>query len=80
VLCRAHRRRDGAPCGRGAIRGAPVCPSHGGNAPQVRREAAERVRQAEEIDRALRARLRHQDLQVQDIRARVLAEHRPWFP
>jgi hypothetical protein len=56
---------------------APVCPSHGGNARQVRRAAAERVRQAEEIDRALRARLRHPDLQVQDIRARVLAEHRP---
>lgn len=78
--CRARRGRDGAPCGRWAIRGALVCPSHGGNALQVRRAAAERVRHAEEIDRALQARLRHPDLRVQDIRARVLTEHRPWFP
>ncbi|MGH3900468.1 MAG: DEAD/DEAH box helicase family protein [Pseudonocardiaceae bacterium] len=48
VPCRAHHRRDGAPCVRWAIRGATVCPSHGGNAPQVRRVAGER----EAIDRA----------------------------
>jgi hypothetical protein len=30
VLCRAHRRHDGAPCGCWAIRGAPVCPHMAG--------------------------------------------------
>lgn len=77
VPCRAHHRRDGAPCERWAIRGATVCPSHGGNAPQVRRVAGER----EAIDRALRAGFQHRpDLRVQDLRVTVLVKRRPWFP
>lgn len=40
--CRAHRQRDGKPCGAWAMRGTTVCRVHGGMAPQVRRKAAER--------------------------------------
>jgi hypothetical protein len=79
--CTARRSTDGRPCRRWARRGASVCPSHGGNSPQVRRAAAERVRQAVEADRILRGRLRHhRDLRVADVRALILAEPRPWHP
>ncbi|WP_190824669.1 hypothetical protein [Saccharopolyspora pogona] len=37
------KKTDGEPCGRWAVKGATVCPSHGGNAPQVRRRAAVRA-------------------------------------
>lgn len=40
--CRAHRQRDGKPCGAWAMRGTTVCRVHGGMAPQVRAKAAER--------------------------------------
>lgn len=43
--CAAHRR-DGAPCGRYAISGGTVCPSHGGAAPQARAAAARRLERA----------------------------------
>lgn len=39
------RNRHGGPCGRYAITGGTVCPSHGGNAPQVRARAAHRLEQ-----------------------------------
>jgi hypothetical protein len=42
VRCRGHRG-DGSPCKRWSIRGAYVCPSHGGRAPQVRRAAERRL-------------------------------------
>lgn len=72
VRCHAHRS-DGQPCRRWSVRGATVCPFHGGNAPQVRRAAAERVRQAEAMDQAMRDRLGHvTDLRVRDVRALVL--------
>jgi hypothetical protein len=41
--CTARARRSGSRCKRAAIAGGRVCPSHGGNAPQVRQRAAERV-------------------------------------
>ena len=41
--CSAHTRL-GAPCGRWAILGGTVCPSHGGAAPQTRAKAEERLR------------------------------------
>jgi hypothetical protein len=37
------RNNQGEPCGNYPIRGATVCRSHGGSAPQVRAAAAERV-------------------------------------
>lgn len=40
--CRAHKR-DGSACGRWAIAGGTVCPSHGGRAPQVRSAAQLRL-------------------------------------
>ncbi|HET9254890.1 MAG TPA: AsnC family protein [Pseudonocardiaceae bacterium] len=80
IRCRAHRRHDGAPCGRWAIRGGAVCPSHGGSAPHVKRAAAERVRRALAMDQALRARFRNRDLRVPDLRAAVLSKRRPWSP
>jgi hypothetical protein len=42
VRCKATNR-DKEPCGRWAINGGTVCPSHGGNTPQVRRKAAENL-------------------------------------
>lgn len=36
-------RRDGTPCGKWPIRGAKVCPTHGGSAPQVRAKAAQNL-------------------------------------
>lgn len=40
--CTGHKS-NGKPCGRYAIRGAKVCPSHGGKAPQVKAMAAVRA-------------------------------------
>lgn len=42
VKCSA-RKKDGTPCGRWAIRGATVCPKHGGSAPQVVAAAKKRL-------------------------------------
>lgn len=42
LRCKA-RKRNGDPCGRYAVVGGTVCPSHGGNAPQVRAKAKQRV-------------------------------------
>ena len=42
VKCRAHRS-NGQPCGRWAIVGGTVCPTHGGSAPQVRAAALQRI-------------------------------------
>lgn len=47
--CRANRNNGQGRCRRWAIRGASVCPKHGGAAPQVRRAAAARVRAAEHL-------------------------------
>lgn len=41
--CRAHSSRTGEPCRRQAIRGATVCRTHGGAAPQVQAKAKERL-------------------------------------
>ena len=43
--CKAHKK-DGTPCGRWPVKGATVCPKHGGSAPQVRRKAQERLLEA----------------------------------
>jgi hypothetical protein len=40
--CKAHKK-DGSPCGRWPVKGATVCPKHGGAAPQVRQKAQERL-------------------------------------
>jgi len=40
--CKAHKK-DGSPCGRWPIRGATVCHTHGGAAPQVKLAAARRL-------------------------------------
>lgn len=71
--CQGRRRRDGGPCGRWALRGATVCPGHGATTPQVRKAAGDRVATAETVDRVLRKHIRHPDLRVQDLRARVIA-------
>ncbi len=43
VRCSAHSSRTGEPCRRWAVRGAEVCATHGGRAPQVKRCARERL-------------------------------------
>lgn len=50
--CRA-KRRNGEHCKRWAIKGATVCATHGGSAPQVRKAARQRL--AEMVDPALSA-------------------------
>lgn len=49
VRCKAHRK-NGDQCKRWSIRGATVCATHGGMAPQVRKKAAERIEAS--LDRA----------------------------
>lgn len=46
--CRAVKK-DGSPCGRWPIKGATVCPKHGGSAPQVRKRAQERILAAADL-------------------------------
>lgn len=45
--CTAHSSQTGERCKRTPVKGATVCASHGGRAPQVRAKAAERVAVAE---------------------------------
>lgn len=42
VRCKAHKK-NGEPCKKYAVNGAAVCEKHGGNAPQVRRKAEQRL-------------------------------------
>jgi len=46
--CTAHKK-DGTPCGRWPVKGATVCPKHGGAAPQVRKKAQERLFAAADV-------------------------------
>lgn len=43
-LCRAKSSRTRKPCQRAPIRGAVVCRTHGGAAPQVKKAAEQRIR------------------------------------
>lgn len=44
MKCQAHSRDGtGKPCGKHALKGATVCASHGGSAPQVRAAAMQRL-------------------------------------
>jgi hypothetical protein len=49
--CAAHSSQTGEPCKKAAIRGGTVCASHGGQAPQVKKSARERL--AELVEPAL---------------------------
>lgn len=44
--CAAQRKHGAGPCKRTAIPGGRVCAMHGGNAPQVRRKAQQRIDEA----------------------------------
>lgn len=43
-LCRAKSSRTGKPCKKHPIRGAVVCRTHGGAAPQVKKAAEQRIK------------------------------------
>jgi hypothetical protein len=43
------RRRDGEQCRSNAIAGGNVCRMHGGGAPQVKRKAAERIKEVRDL-------------------------------
>ena len=45
-MCLAHRKSDGKPCGGQPRNGSDVCRMHGGNTPQAKAKATERVQQA----------------------------------
>ena len=64
LRCHARSKRKGVQCGKMAIPGGTVCRWHGGNAPQVRRCAEERLANLIDKDRALRelARLAYADI------------------
>ena len=46
AFCAARRAKDGKPCRQLKIRGAEVCGTHGGRAPQVMRKAMARLQNA----------------------------------
>lgn len=48
-MCSARSSRTGQPCKKRAVRGAAVCASHGGRAPQVRAAAGRRLALGEAI-------------------------------
>lgn len=54
VRCHATSRSTGKPCGRYAISGGTVCYWHGGNTPQARAKATERIAAAEALTVAQR--------------------------
>ena len=75
VLCTARNRR-GEPCKNRPVRGANVCSTHGGLAPQVRAKAAERVlemRVAGELARREIVPVTNPVLVVQDLAGEALA-------
>jgi hypothetical protein len=43
IRCTKKKHSTGKPCGRWAIRGSTVCPSHGGSIPAVKAKAAKNV-------------------------------------
>lgn len=46
MKCVGHSSKTGAPCRKDAIKGATVCRSHGGAAPQVKNAARRRLMEA----------------------------------
>lgn len=64
--CTAKSKRSGTQCRQWAIRGGFVCSMHGGQAPQVKRKAQERLNDLIDPDRALReaANLAYSDITV----------------
>lgn len=52
MKCTAHSSITGQPCKRWAIQGGTVCATHGGQAPQVKAKALERI-QAAAVDAAV---------------------------
>ncbi len=47
--CTAHAKGTGLRCKNNAITGSNVCRNHGGSAPQVKRKAAERLKEARDL-------------------------------
>ena len=74
--CSAKSARTGNPCRKYAILGGTVCSTHGGQAPQVKRKAAERLADLIDPDRALREAA---SLAYSDIRA-LFDEHGNLLP
>jgi len=58
MQCKAKSSQSGGPCKKQAIRGATVCATHGGRAPQVKNAAMARIALEQMLDPAIREALR----------------------
>lgn len=72
--CTAHSSRTGDPCQRPPIKGATVCRTHGGAAPQVQKAARARILEAADTVAAALVRLALDDETPPAVRVQALRD------